>query len=281
MGTALKEIAADNGYQIHSPSRQELDIRDAKSVAKIISELEPDFVINAAAFHVVQDCETRPLEAFESNCVAVAGLAAICKKRKLGFVTYSTDYVFDGTKGAPYLEDDRPNPLQMYGISKLAGEFGTLNTYPSGSYVIRTCGVYGGENGSPSKGGNFVLNLIAEAKSKPNLEVSSEQIVNPTNAKDLAKSTLGLIGVSAKSGIYHLANEGYCSWYDFATEILANAKINTPIKPVDRSSQGVRVLRPKFTALSNQKAKEMGIVLPSWQDGLRRYIKELEDYGKI
>jgi len=211
------------------------------------------------------------------NFIAVDKMAKLCKRYGIKFITYSTDYVFDGEKGAPYEENDKPNPLQIYGISKLAGEYAALNSYPEGAFVIRTCSLYGGKKGSPEKKGNFVLNIIKEAQNKEVIEVSSEQIVSPTYAGDLSKATLRLL-LNSKiiPGIYHLVNEGYCSWYEFTKEIFRLAKINKEIKPVDREGMSGGARRPKFSALANTKAKALGIDLPSWQEGLKSYLNFLK-----
>ncbi|MHA1410901.1 MAG: SDR family oxidoreductase, partial [Candidatus Odinarchaeia archaeon] len=209
------------------------------------------------------------------NFVAVNRMAKLCREREITFVTYSTDYVFDGEKEAPYKENDYPNPLQIYGISKLAGEYAALNTYPERTFIIRTCGLYGGKEGSPEKKGNFVLNIIKEARNKEITEVSSEQIVSPTYAGDLSRATLKLLNSKANAGIYHLVNEGYCSWYEFAREILKLAGINKEIRPVDRDGLSGKTKRPKFSALKNTKAKVAGVGLPSWQEGLRSYLNEI------
>lgn len=257
--------------------REELDVTDTSKIIRIINKDKPQTIINTSAYHVVPSCEINPGLAFEVNCIAVRNLAKLCEERDVTFVTFSTDYVFDGKKGKPYMEEDKPNPLQMYGLSKLAGEYAALYTHPKGTYVIRTCGVYGGKKGSRSKKGNFVLNIMEEAKRKDVLEVSSEQIVNPTYAKDLAIATLSLLGKNPGGGIYHLANEGYSSWYEFAKKILEYAKIEKKILPVDRGGKSGDMLRPKFSALLNNKAKKLGIVLPNLNDSLKKYIENINN----
>lgn len=281
LGNALVEVGPSLGFEVQGFSRQDADISNLDTVEAFLKASKPIALINTAAFHVLPLCESDPVQAFNINCIAVGGLAKLCKSLGINFVSYSTDYVFDGEKGAPYEESDRPNPLQMYGISKLAGEYSALNNYPAGAYIIRTCGVYGGPKGSRSKQGNFVLNIIKEASSKPTLEVSSDQIVSPTFAEDLAKASLMLISAQAPPGVYHLVNEGFCSWSEFTEEIFTNAIIDTDVNGVSREGLSESFRRPKFTALSNKKAKELGIVLPPWQDAVRRYIKGLKYYGKI
>ena len=161
--------------------------------------------------------------------------------------------------------------MQVYGISKLAGEYATLNFCPKNAFIIRTCGLYGGVGGSPDKG-NFVLNIIKEARDKEIIEVSSEQIISPTYTEDLSKAILELLNSGAKPGIYHLINEGYCSWYEFTKEIFNLAKINKKLKPIDRGGVDGQMQRPKFSALKNTKAKALGIELPSWQEGIKNYL---------
>ena len=274
LGSEIIKDANSFGFEVFSFEREELDATNKIQVKEKIEQIKPDALINTSAYHVVSKCEENPSAAMAVNFFAVGEMAKLCKEYGIKFFTYSTDYVFDGTKGAPYEEDDKPNPLQMYGISKLAGEWVSLNVYPEGSFIIRTCGLYGGKTGSPEKNGNFVLNIIKEAENKEIIEVSSEQVVSPTYAGDLSKATLKLLNSGAESGIYHLVNEGYCSWGEFTQEIFKLAKINTKVKLVDRSGLSGGLKRPKFSALKNIKAKAVGIELPFWQKGLRVYINE-------
>ncbi len=275
LGRELLLIAKRSNISVTAYGKKELNVTNELQLLRQIKKDKPEIIINTSAYHVVPNCEISPLLAFEVNCVAVKNLAKLCKEGNIIFVTYSTDYVFDGKKGKPYSEDDTPNPLQMYGLSKLAGEYASLYTYPEGTYVIRTCGVYGGNEGSRSKKGNFVINIIEEAKQKDVLEVSSEQIVNPTSAKDLAEATLKLLYLQPKPGIYHLVSEGYSSWYEFAKKTLEYAKIEKKILPIDRGGKSGEMLRPKFSALLNNKAKKLGVVLPNLNDSLKNYIESL------
>lgn len=272
LGNAIMEDVSSFEFEITAFEKEEMNVTDGLQTKRKIEEVKPNILINTSAYHVVPKCEENPLEAMMVNFLAVRNLAKLCKEKNITFVTYSTDYVFDGEKGASYNENDKPNPLQVYGISKLAGEYAALNSYPKETFIIRTCGLYGGKAGSPEKGGNFVLNIIKETKDREIIEVSSEQIVNPTYAGDLSKATLKLLNNQANPGIYHLVNEGYCSWYEFAKEIFKIAKIDKEIKPVDRGSLSGKMKRPKFSALKNTKAKTLGIELPSWQEGLKSYF---------
>ena len=275
LGKEIVSEARKRDFELFAYGREDLDITDSEKLKAEIERVHPDVVVNVSAYHVVPDCELYPQEAFKVNSTAVKELAVICKELDIIFVTYSTDYVFDGLKGGPYETEDVPNPLQVYGISKVAGEFAALN-YSQKTYVIRTCGVYGGESGSRSKNGNFILNILKQVGDKDEIEVASEQIVNPTYAVDLAKTTLDLLEKNPDYGIYHLASEGYCSWAEFAQAVLRLKNIPTKIIPVDKGGGESYPKRPLFSALSNGKAKALGIDMPSWEDALKRYLETIQ-----
>ena len=159
LGGAIIEDSEHFGFEVFSFDKDELDVREEAQLREKLEKVKPDILINTAAYHVVPKCEENPQDAMAVNFSAVYNMARLCREYNIKFVTYSTDYVFDGEKGIPYNEDDRPNPLQIYGMSKLAGEYASLNYHTDGAVVIRTCGLYGGKEGSPEKGGNFVLNI--------------------------------------------------------------------------------------------------------------------------
>lgn len=271
LGAEIIKDANNFGFEIIGFKKDELDITNESQIKEKIKEVKPDILINTSAFHVLSKCDDYPLSALNINFIAVRNLAKICKDNKIKFVTYSTDSVFDGQKRTPYIETDLPNPLQIYGLSKLAGEYAALNSNPD-SIVIRTSGLYGGKFGSIQKNGNFVLNIIKQAQGKNEIEISSEQIVSTTYAGDLSKATLKLLSYNAKPGIYHLTNNGYFGWHEFAKEIFKLAKINTQIIPVNRGGTYNSVKKPLFSALKNTKAKIIGIEMPSWKDGLKSYF---------
>jgi dTDP-4-dehydrorhamnose reductase len=231
-------------------------------------------VINTAAFHNVLLCEKEYAQAFRINCLAVRDLACICKEMGSWLVTFSSDYVFNGKKMSAYLEDDTPSPLQIYGITRLAGEYIASSTAPENAIVIRTCGLYG-VSGGKSKGGNFVDQRIKDAKINQRIEISCEQIVSPTYTEDLSLAVLKLIeNPKMECGIYHLVNEGACSWYDFTKAIYEIMGIEIELTAVNRHGLDNGIRRPLYSALVNTKAKRMGIVLPHWEDAIKRYLQE-------
>ncbi|TWJ32602.1 dTDP-4-dehydrorhamnose reductase [Geobacter argillaceus] len=266
-------IRNNPGHELFAPDRNVLDLERPESLAAAVREGCPDLVINTAAFHNVPLCESEVERAFRVNCAAVRDLAALCRERGALFVTFSSDYVFGGDKRTPYLEDDRPHPLQMYGISRVAGEFAALATAPKQAVIIRTCGLYG-RSGAQSKGGNFVDKRIEDAKNCPTLEMGCDQVVSPTSTDDLSRAVWQLVehpGVS--SGIYHLVNEGECSWYEFTRAIYEIAGLPVEVVPVDRGGMSGEMRRPLYSALANARARELGIRLPHWRDGLERYLR--------
>lgn len=275
LGNAIQEIFDKNEVELVAFDKNSLDILNEEQVDSALASIKPYMVINTSAFHVVPLCEEKPLEAFLLNCIAVRKLAQICNDKNIRLITYSTDYVFDGTKDTPYKEDERPNPLQVYGLSKLAGEYAALNSNPEKTYIIRTNGVYGGKTGSRSKGGNFVLSILRDISEKDSLEVTSEYFANPTSAINLAQATFELIKQDARYGVYHLASEGFCSWSEFAKKVLEYAKLKKTILPVKKTEKLGELKRPKFSVLANKKGKKLGIVLPPWEDSLKKYIETL------
>lgn len=275
IGRAIISSLKKQKQQVSAFSKDELDITRDSDVRNAIKKYNPDIVINASGYHVVADCEKYPDRAFEVNTSAVLNLARACNERKIRLVNFSTDRVFDGTKKVPYKEEDGPNPLQIYGISKLAGEL-VAHAYNSESITIRTCGVFGGKTGSSMKKGNFVLYILDQAKKNKEIEISSEQTASFANADDLAEGLIKLIELKAPAGIYHLINEGYGTWSEFAQEIVSQSKENLKIIPINRKGVYGDTRIPLFVPLLNTKAKKLGVVLPPWQDGLKRYLKFLK-----
>jgi dTDP-4-dehydrorhamnose reductase len=260
------------GHEIFAPGRDALDVTSREAIELVIGNHRPEVVINTAAFHNVPLCETEYAVAFQVNCVAVRDLAAICARNNARFVTFSTDYVFGGDKRTPYTEEDRPAPLQLYGISKLAGEFASLSAAPHHSVIIRTCGLYG-KSGARIKGGNFVDKRIEDAIRYTAIEMSCEQVVCPTYTGDLGKAVLQLIAhPKLKPGIYHLVNEGECSWYQFTKTIYEIMGVSIKVTPVDRRGMTGNTRRPLYSVLKNIKAGKIGIRLPYWREGLEKYL---------
>ncbi len=262
------------GHEMTAPDRSELDVTRADQVRAAIERYRPELVVNCAAFHNVPLCEEQPGQAFEVNCVAVRNLAAACRDAGVRLITFSSDYVFGGDRRTPWDEDDSPHPLQIYGISRLAGEYAALSTAPDHAVIVRTCGLYG-ESGARSKGGNFVDGRVADARAGRTIEMAMEQIVAPTSTEDLSSAVLALAAHDAlRPGIYHLVNEGQCSWYELTVAIVEILGLHTNVAPVDRQGRTGSMRRPIYSVLANRKARQLGIVLPPWRDALQRYLRQ-------
>lgn len=261
------------GHDIIAPDRSTLDLARPAQMAEYIRALRPAMVINCAAFHNVPLCEEEPERAFRINCAAVRDLAEVCREIGAWLVTFSSDYVFGGEKRTPYHEDDRPAPLQVYGITRLAGEHAALATAPERAVVIRTCGLYG-RSGAKSKGGNFVDGRVTDARAGKRIEMASEQVLAPTSTDDLSRAVLSLIAhPRLSSGIYHLVNEGECSWYEFTREIVRVIGTSTEVLPVDRGGRTGNMRRPLYSALANTRARALGITLRPWREALADYLR--------
>lgn len=277
LGQAMSRVGVSYGYAVSGFSKEQLDITDALHCAAELQKVKPDIIINCAAYHVVPDCEKNPGQAFMINTIAQKNLSVLAKELGATMVYISTDKVFDGKTDMPYREGDRTNPLQMYGLSKLAGEFVTLNTHPE-SYVIRTNGIYGGVSGSRAKKGNFVLYILHEATSKKQLEISSDQYANFIYADDLAQGILDLVQKKAAYGVYHLVHDGYACWADFAKEVVRQSDVGMTIVPVNRAGVYSGVPTPAFCVLDITKAKKAGVPIDTWQNGLRKYLSFLKHH---
>ena len=255
-----------------SPTHAEADITDLAAVASVIEASGAGTVVNCAAFHHVERCEAEPWNAFAANAIAVNAMAEVCAARGVRFVTFSTDYVFDGEAGRPYTERDTPNPISAYGCSKFAGEL-LVARLQSDALVIRTCGVYG-VRASTTKGYTFIDRIIAQARAGEQIRVVDDQTVSPTYAVHLADAVGALLQRNPEPGVYHAVNEGAVTWYDYAREALRVAGIDHPIEPVSHTTWQSRVRRPAFSALENGKLHAIGMTLPSWQQGVADYIRD-------
>lgn len=261
-------------HHIYAPDRSILDICRLSSIKTVFDNYRPDVVINTAAFHHVPLCETEPEKAFLVNCAAVRDVALACKRIGAFFVTFSSDYVFGGDQQVPYSEDDKTTPLQIYGITRLGGEYAALAAAPDSSIIIRTCGLYG-ISGAASKGGNFVDKRVQDAQHMTSIEMGNDQIVSPTYTHDLSKAVFTLIDHHKRlPGIYHLVNEGACSWYTFTKAIYEIMGSKIQLVPVNRRGSTGEMRRPLYSALANTKARSLGIILPPWRDALERYLHE-------
>jgi dTDP-4-dehydrorhamnose reductase len=268
LGTDLQRAMAE--WDASLRRHQDLDICDFDSVRAALHQVKPQAVLNAAAYVRVDDAESHVEEAFRVNAFAARNLALACREIDCTLVHVSTDYVFDGTKGSPYSEDDCPTPLNVYGASKLAGEFFVRHLCPR-HILIRSSGLYGSA-GASSKGGNFVDVMLRLAGQGMPIRVVDDQVVSPTYSRDLADGIRGLLE-NGSSGLYHMANTGECSWYEFAKRIFQLADIPVELVPISSEDYGAAARRPAYTVLNSAKAA--GVLRRSprpWEEALVEYL---------
>ncbi|HEY1249603.1 MAG TPA: dTDP-4-dehydrorhamnose reductase [Thermoanaerobaculia bacterium] len=265
LGSDLVPVLAGAGYEVLARSKAELDIADAAAVARELAASRPDVLVNSAAFTKVDACETDPL-AFRVNADAVGILADACGHRSCQLVQISTDFVFDGGKRAPYVEDDPTGPLSAYGRSKLAGEEHALRL--PGSLVVRASWLFG------RSGWNFIEAILKQVESgRARLSVVADQVGRPTATTDLSEAILALLDAGA-SGVYHFANRGEVSWNDFAAEILALAgRGEVPVDPITSEALARPAVRPAYSTLDTGKYERLtGRAVRHFRDPLAEYI---------
>jgi dTDP-4-dehydrorhamnose reductase len=268
LGAALvHELAA--GHDTIAFGRAELDISDTAAVAAAMARVAPDVILNAAAFTNVDAAEDRPIDALNSNAFGVRALARAASLHGAALVHYSTDFVFDGTATAPYVETDPPNPQSVYAASKLLGEWFAQDA--PRAYVLRVEGIFGHTPGAgPAKGSAATilraLTTGAEAK------VFEDRVITPSHVLDVARATRQLIETQAPAGLYHCVNSGETTWYAFAAEMARLLGVEPHLTPVRLADMQLRATRPVYCALSNEKLRSIGIEMPSWQEALARSL---------
>lgn len=271
LGQDLLPLLQRVGHEVVPVTHEQLEICSRQAVREAVAAARPQCIINTAAFHRVDDCEEQAERAFAVNVTGVRNLAEEVEKAGTALAHFSTDYVFGGEKNSPYRETDLPQPLSVYAISKLAGEF-AVRSYCSRHFVIRTCGLYG-MGGSRSKGGNFVETMLRLAAQKRTIKVVADQVVTPTYTADLAERVLSLID-SQHYGLYHMTSTGQCSWHEFAAQIFRLARVEADLHPTDSQSFGAKARRPLYSVLDNFRMRAAGIAeFRPWQEALADYMR--------
>ncbi|OGN29985.1 MAG: dTDP-4-dehydrorhamnose reductase [Candidatus Yanofskybacteria bacterium RIFCSPLOWO2_01_FULL_49_25] len=255
-------------------TKDAVDITDAEQVRSCIEHAQPTLVVNSAAFTNVQDNENRAAESFNVNAIGAFHVAGACARMSIPVMYISTDYVFDGNKEL-YSESDIPHPVNIYGASKYAGEL--LSSVNPRTYIIRTSALFGAH--ASGKGYNFVGKMLELGRQKDEIKVVDELITSPTYTRDLAEKIHELIVRALPPGTYHITNQGSCSWFDFAVEIMRQSGLHPRIVPISAKEYAGSLVRPQKTVLENYELKKMGMsLLPTWNDGLKRYLQEIGKY---
>jgi len=252
-------------------THEDVDVVEFESL-KVLGEIDPDVVINTAAYHKTDECEENPEKSFQVNAVGALNVARACNEVGAINVYISTDYVFDGAKGVPYEEGDVPNPINVYGLSKYAGELFTRN-YSEKYYIIRVASLYG-RAGARGKGGNFVDFMVQRAKDGEELRVVDDVFMSPTYTKDVSRMLKRFLELKPAYGMYHMVNEGYCSWHEFTREIFDILGWDAQITPIKSDELKRSARRPAFSVLENRRLHEIGLKMRSWRLALREYLIE-------
>lgn len=254
-----------NNEEIYGFGKEEMDITDFIQTQAKIKEIQPHVVIHCAAYTNVDGCESDVDLAFQVNSKGAENVARACLNAGAEMVYVSTDYVFDGSKGEPYYETDLPNPINVYGKSKLAGEE-SVKTVLSKYYIVRTAWVYG------IQGKNFVKTMLELSKKQDTINVVNDQIGSPTYAFDLAQAIAVLIN-SKKYGIYHITNSGECSWYEFAKKIFELKGINIQVNPITSQQLNRPAKRPSYSVLKNFNLEtNLGYKMRRWDRALEDFL---------
>jgi len=271
LGTDLLAAFSAEGNTVRGLTHEDIEISNLESVSRALEEFRPDLVVNTAAMHHVEACEREPEKALAVNATGARNLALASRTMGGVLMHVSTDYVFDGGKGKPYVEDDNPIPLNAYGISKLAGEHFVRATTEK-HFVVRTSGLYG-KSPCRAKGGlNFIELMLKLARERGEVRVVDSEFVTPTSTAELAQQLVRL-SRSQAYGLYHATAEGSCSWYEFAREIFSLTGSKVQLHVAGANEFPAKVPRPRYSVLENQALKRHGLnVFKPWQAGLREYL---------
>jgi len=272
-GQLVVELCAElkrRGYEVASFVRTKLDITKADTVERVVAEVDPWAVFNAAAYNMVDVAEREPAAAFESNALAVRNLALACRQNDARLVHFSTDYVFDGTAGRPYAETDPVHPLGAYAVSKLAGEL-YAQAYLDRPIIVRTSGVFG-VGALKTARGNFPELMLRLAREGKPIRVVEDHVASPTYAPALASRSIDLLEKEL-SGVFHIGGGEAISWFEYARLIFATAGMEADLNPTNEREYRTAARRPKFSALENVRMREHGIVpMPALKDAVRAYL---------
>lgn len=275
LGIEMMRQLAKAGWEAIGFDRHTADVRQADVINSFVDSESPELVVNCAAYNTVDRAEAEPAAAYYANALAVRNLATACRRKGATLVHFSSDYVFDGSKGSPYEESDRPHPINSYGVSKLSGEFYAF-AYLDKALVIRTSGVYGPE-GIHTAHGNFVETMLRNAHAGRPLRVVADTFASPTFAPALARKTVALAN-DGKIGLYHAGGGEALSWFAFAEEIFRVCQLPADLAPTTRADYPSVATRPMFSALTNRRLEDEGYgPMPSVHDALVEYFDRREN----
>lgn len=279
LGSDLVIALRGGGFNVVGADHAQIDIESTTAVAALIARFEPDLLINTAAFHNVERCETHSDRAFAVNATAVDGLAIVCAIANIALLHVSTDYVFAGDKATPYVETDAPRPRSVYGISKYSGELLAASRLEK-LWIVRTSGLYG-VRGSTTKGYTFIERVREQAKRGEPVRVVDDIVFSPSYTVHVARAICEIVSTSTY-GTYHVTNGGHCSWYEFAKEVFSQIGVSPDLRPTTSAAFPTYAKRPTFSALDHEAMRRAGLrSVPSWQDGIRDYLASKADSSLV
>jgi dTDP-4-dehydrorhamnose reductase len=269
LGTALRDVLGER--DVIAPPHADVALEDTAAVARLLDGAKPDVLVNCSAFHNVDRCEREPETAFAINALAVDRAAQACAVRGVAFATVSTDYVFDGTLGRAYREDDAVRPMTAYGASKAAGEFLTRR-HGARHFIVRTSGLFG-TTGTSTKGYTLIEKVLRQAEAGEPTRMVEDMVFSPSYAPHVARALRDLFDAQAY-GTHHVTNAGAVSWYAFVRTAFAKAGLaGAPLEPVSYASLGTPTPRPMRSPLENTTFARAGIApLPPWEAALDEFL---------
>jgi len=277
LGVELMRVFRGRGYDVEGYDRDVVDICEPAAVEAILARADPALVINAAAYNMVDIAEHEPADAFQANALAVRNVAIACRQVDAQLVHYSTDYVFDGTAGRPYTEQDKPHPLGAYAVSKYAGEL-YAEAYLENPLIVRTSGVFG-PGGLHTARGNFIELMLRLARGNQPIRVVEDHVASPTYAPALAERTAQLVERNA-TGVFHVGGGTPISWFEFARMIFQVGGLTPELRSTSEREYRTEAKRPKFSALSNAKMEAFGIEpMPPMETAVADYFERRKEHA--
>lgn len=272
LGSDIRLALRDAPVELVALGRADLDVERTERIGGMLHQLGPhDALINCTSYHKTDECEDFAAKAFVVNALAPREMARACAATGTTLVHVTTDYVFDGRKRLPYVEEDATSPLNAYGVSKAAGEHFVVAHHEK-AFVLRVSSLFG-TAGASGKGGNFVQTMLRLAADGTPLRVVSDQIMSPTHTLDIARAIRTMLMEQVNDyGIYHCSGEGACSWYEFAEEIFRQMGVQADLEPVSSSAYPTKARRPAYSVLGGEKLGRFHR-MPDWQEGLAEYVR--------
>jgi dTDP-4-dehydrorhamnose reductase len=276
LGVELCAELSRRGYEVRGFARAALDISDGERVERALAEFDPWAVFNAAAYNQVDVAEREPLAAYQANGLGARNMAIACRQNDARLVHFSTDYVFDGTLGRPYLETDPTHPTGAYAVSKLAGEL-YIQAYLDRPVIVRTSGVFG-PGGLRTARGNFPELMLRLAREGKPIRVVEDHVASPTYAPPLASRSIDVLERDL-TGIFHIGGGQPVSWFEYARLIFEKAGIAADLTPTDEREYRTAARRPKYSALENARLREAGIAaMPPLAEAVESYMVARKEY---